>query len=138
MRSEESQSEKRRNNDAKSWVLSLACQSPRDHGYANEVWSYSLLVKQVQKDCMAQGYPGLQKAGIKPHKISYYPERRDEEFDRKMAEVLVVNKEVEMYNAPGEKEERKHVTISYDDSKKPKEKVGIRRIQIIFQILLFE
>jgi transposase len=123
--------------DAKSWVLSLACQSPRDYGYANEVWSYSLLAKQIQKDCVAQGYPSLQKAGksvvhgilekagIKPHKISYYLERRDEEFDKKMAEVLVVYKEVELSNAIGQKEERKHVTISYD------EKPGIQAIKNI-------
>lgn len=123
--------------DAKSWVLSMACQSPRDYGYANEVWSFSLLAGQVRKDCVAQGYPSLQKAGksvvhgimkkagIKPHKISYYLEKRDEEFERKMAEVLVVYKEVELSNAPDQKEERKHVTISYD------EKPGIQAIKNI-------
>lgn len=123
--------------DAKSWVLSVACQSPRNYGHANEVWSYSLLAKQIQKDCIIQGYPNLkkagksvvhgilQKAGIKPHKISYYLERRDEEFDRKMAEVLVVYKEVQMVNASDQKDERKHVTISYD------EKPGIQAIKNI-------
>ncbi|HXL54996.1 MAG TPA: IS630 family transposase [Chitinophagaceae bacterium] len=123
--------------DAKSWVLSVACQSPRDYGYANEVWSYSLLAKQIQKDCITQGYSNLkkagksvvhgilEKAGIKPHKISYYLERRDEEFDRKMAEVLVVYKEVQMANASDQKEERKQVTISYD------EKPGIQAIKNI-------
>jgi transposase len=123
--------------DAKSWVLSVACQSPRDYGHANEVWSYSLLAKQIQKDCIAQGYPKLkkagksvvhgilEKAGIKPHKISYYLEKRDEEFERKMAEVLVVYKEVQMSNTSEQKEARKQVTISYD------EKPGIQAIKNI-------
>lgn len=113
--------------DAKSWVLSLACQSPREHGYANQVWSYSLLAKQVQKDCMRQGYSSLQKtgksvvhgildkAGIKAQTINYYLESREAEFDRKMAALLVVYKEEELSNAPGEKQERKHVTICYDE-----------------------
>jgi len=123
--------------DAKSWVVSVACQSPRDFGYANEVWSFSLLSKQVQKDCMTQGYPNLkkasksvvhgilEKAGIKPHKISYYLQNRDTEFDRKMAEVLVVYKEVEMYRHSAQKQERKQVMISYD------EKPGIQAIKNI-------
>lgn len=123
--------------DAKSWVLSVACQSPRDFGYANEVWSYSLLAKQIQKDCITQGYHSLkkagksvvhgilEKAGIKPHKIRYYLEKRDQEFDRKMAEVLVVYKEVEMVNTSEQKEKRRQVTISYD------EKPGIQAIKNI-------
>lgn len=123
--------------DAKTWVLSVACQSPRDYGHANEVWSYRLLSEQIQKDCLKQGYPNLAKAGksfihgvlentgIKPHKISYYLEKRDEEFDRKMAEVLVVYKEVEMLNTGKQKEERKQAMISYD------EKPGIQAIKNI-------
>jgi hypothetical protein len=33
---------------------------------------------------------------IKPHKVRYYVERRDPEFEPKMAEVLCVYREVEM------------------------------------------
>jgi hypothetical protein len=29
--------------DARSWVISIACQSPKELGYAYEVWTYSLL-----------------------------------------------------------------------------------------------
>ena len=128
--------------DAKSWVISVACQSPRDYGYVNEVWSYSLLSKQIQKDCQLKGYPQLQnagksvlhgilaKTGIRPHKISYYLERRDEEFGRKMAEVLVVYKEVELCNVAEQtssstRDDRKYTTISYD------EKPGIQAIKNI-------
>jgi hypothetical protein len=33
---------------------------------------------------------------IKPHKVRYYLERRDAEFEQKMAEVLCVYREVQM------------------------------------------
>jgi hypothetical protein len=34
---------------------------------------------------------------IKPHKIRYYLERRDPEFDRKMQEVLMIYRDVSLY-----------------------------------------
>ncbi len=34
--------------DARSWVMSLACQAPKELGYAYEVWTYSLLKKTYQ------------------------------------------------------------------------------------------
>ena len=41
----------------------------------------------------------LTEGEIKPHKIRYYLERRDPEFDNKMADVLLnVYKEVEILN----------------------------------------
>jgi transposase len=55
---------------------------------------------------MAEGYPCLNQAGKatvhrilaenppRPHKIAYYPERRDPESDRKMKEILMIYKEV--------------------------------------------
>jgi len=111
--------------DAKSWVLSIACQKPTDLGYAAQTWTYSLLIKHIREHCQDQQYPSLSKIGkghlhfilsksnIKPHKISYYLERKDPEFDAKMAEVLCVYKEVEMLNAS--KDERCSVTVSYDE-----------------------
>lgn len=41
----------------------------------------------------------LDVANIKPHRIRYYMEKRDLEFDRKMAEVLMVYQEVNLKNA---------------------------------------
>jgi hypothetical protein len=38
----------------------------------------------------------LTQAEIRPHKVRYYVERRDPEFERKMAEVLHVYKEVQI------------------------------------------
>ena len=45
--------------DAKSWLLSLACQSPRELGYANETWTYSLLKSHIRKHCGQAGHPSL-------------------------------------------------------------------------------
>jgi transposase len=128
-------------NDAKSWVLSIACQKPFDLGYAAELWTYSLLIKHIRKHCKEVGYNCLSKlgkgrlnailskSGIKPHKISYYIERRDPEFEEKMANLLCLYKEVELINADSEKA-RKNTTISYD------EKPGIQAIKNIAPQLL--
>jgi transposase len=132
----------------KAWVVNLACSSPKDYGYANELWTYSLLARHIKENCVAKGYPGLKNAGksfvhgvldkegIKPHKITYYLERRDENFEEKMAQVLSVYKEVQLINAgeqgqDGEEmSERKHTTVSYD------EKPGIQAIKNISAQLL--
>src|SRR4030042_5108325 len=34
--------------EAKAWVLSVACQTPAALGYAAEIWTYSLLVKHIR------------------------------------------------------------------------------------------
>ncbi len=122
--------------DAKSWVLSIACTPPKELGFANEVWTYSLLVKHIRDTCNKNGHECLGKIGkgvlngilakgnIQPHKINYYLEKRDPEFESKMATVLHVYKEVSMIN-DGETKQEKHVTISYD------EKPGIQAIKNI-------
>lgn len=122
--------------DAKSWVLSIACVSPKELGYANEIWTYSLLISHIRKTCNENGYECLGKIGkgvlngiltkgnIQPHKINYYLEKRDPEFESKMATVLHVYKEVSMIN-DGEIKLEKQTTISYD------EKPGIQAIKNI-------
>ena len=121
--------------DAKSWVLSLACQSPTEMGYAHETWTYSLLKTHIRKHCEQVGHPSLSRidkgvlngilsqGNIKPHKISYYLERRDPDFDIKMANVLQVYKEIAIINESPP--DRKSTTISYD------EKPGIQAIKNI-------
>ena len=67
----------------------------------------------------------LTQGEVRPHKIRYYVERRDAEFELKMAEVLHVYREVEIVNAElleGTLKEPSVVTISYD------EKPGIEAI----------
>jgi transposase len=119
--------------EAKAWVLSIACQKPTELGYAHETWTYSLLLTHIHKnyhqaehDCLKLLGKGrlnsiLSKGSIKPHKVSYYLEKRDKEFDQKMADVLCVYKDVELTNAKNEG--REMVTISFD------EKPGIQAIK---------
>ena len=92
--------------EAKTWVVNLACTKPKDHGYAAEMWTLSHLAKHTRMHAPAAGYECLQRAAkatihrilksqpLRPHKIRYYLEKRDTEFARKMCEVLVVYKEV--------------------------------------------
>lgn len=123
--------------DARSWVLSIACQSPKALGYAHETWTYSLLKQYIRENCEAAGQQVLSRidkgvlntilsqGNIKPHKVSYYLEKRDPEFDLKMANVLQVYKEIAIVNEDPEDKNRKTTTISYD------EKPGIQAIKNI-------
>ena len=122
--------------EAKAWVISLACTKPKHHGYAAELWTLDHLATHVRENCREQGYSScqklnkstvfkiLQKAEIKPHKITYYVERRDPQFDEKMAQVLSVYKEVEILKAKVKSGDESQLiaTLSYD------EKPGIQAI----------
>ncbi len=122
--------------EAKSWVLSIACQRPVSLGYAHEVWTYSLMIKHIRKNCRDTGHQCLEninkgvlnkilsKGNIKPHKVSYYLEKRDPDFEFKMANILQVYKEVAIVNDQMKKQ-GKMTTISYD------EKPGIQAIKNI-------
>ena len=94
--------------DARAWVIALACRKPKDLDYAEELWTTRLLAQHVRRHCVAAGHPSLQQLGrgtvskllaaqaLKPHKITYYLERRDPDFETKMANVLCVYKQVEV------------------------------------------
>lgn len=122
--------------DAKIWVINLACTAPKELGYAAELWTFSMLVKHILQYCEAEGHFCLQRmskggltrilnlSSLHPHKVSYYLEKRDPEFTVKMANVLCVYKEVEMINAEPDVG-RKRTTISFD------EKPGIQAIKNI-------
>jgi len=117
----------------KAWVVSLACQKPKDLGYAQELWNTGLLAKHIRKHCLEAGYPSLRKLAkgtvskilaahpVRPHKIRYYLERRDPDFEAKMIEVLHVYKDVELWRKTGLPSEVVGV-LSYD------EKPGIQAI----------
>jgi transposase len=121
--------------EAKAWVLSIACRKPTELGYAHETWTYSLLLAHIHQNCLQAKHGCLKllgkgrlnsilsKGSIKPHKISYYLEKRDQEFDQKMADVLCVYKDVELTNEKNAG--RDMVTISFD------EKPGIQAIKNI-------
>ena len=116
--------------DAIAWVRHCACQKPKELGYSYELWTYALLQRHLRKQCTAAGHPSLLELSrsklhriltqgeVRPHKIRYYVERRDPEFERKMVEVLHVYKDVEIVNAglvQGTLKEPSTVTISYDE-----------------------
>lgn len=125
--------------DAKSWIISVACQKPCDLGYSAELWTLAALHKHICKNAESAGYPRLatvtkpyiqkllQTADIKPFKVKYYLEKRDPDFDQKMHEVLVVYKQVSMqFDENGNliipDNGIQTVTLSYD------EKPGIQAI----------
>ena len=119
--------------DAKAWLVSLACQKAKDLGYPHELWTTRLLARHVREHSVAAGHPCmanivqgtvckiLARHDVKPHKVRYYLERRDEAFETKMAEVLCVYREVAVLRA-AEAEASNVAIISYD------EKPGIQAI----------
>ena len=125
-------------NEEKAWIINIACQKPVDFGYAAETWTYARLTSHINKTAEAAGYTRLSTihkstvntildaADIKPHKITYYCENRDPDFDSKMHNVLLVYKQLEMqFDESGEfivsDDSPVHV-LSYD------EKPGIQAI----------
>jgi transposase len=124
--------------EAKAWIISLACQKPADFGYAAEVWTRKALAEHAKKYGPGSGHDCLNKAckatiqrilsehPIRPHKVAYYLERRDPDFDHKMEEVLCVYKEVNLQNGTlGSGEVPSVITVSVD------EKPGVQAIQNI-------
>ena len=48
--------------DAKAWVVHLACCKPKDLGYAAQLWTRSALARHVRKEAVQAGFPALAKA----------------------------------------------------------------------------
>ena len=97
-------------NADKAWVVHLACTKPKELGYAAELWTRQSLASHVRQQARAAGHPSLAQAAkatvqrildeqcLQPHKVKYYLERRDPEFELKMREVLLVYQEVAVQN----------------------------------------
>lgn len=104
--------------DAIVWVQHCACQKPKELGYSYELWTYRLLLAHIRQRCVAAGHPALLKLSrSKLHKILRH-EKRDPNFELKMAQVLHVYKEVEIVNEYHKGEagrQPRMVTISYDE-----------------------
>ena len=96
--------------EAKAWVVHLACSKPKQWGYAAEVWSRQALAQHVRQQAATAGYACLGRASkatvqrilaaqpLQPHKVVYYMERRDLAFESKMRDVLLVYQEVALQN----------------------------------------
>lgn len=113
---------------AKAWVIDLACRKPKDVGLAAELWTISALADYVATHSSDAGFPRLAQAGkstvwrildahdLKPHRVRYYLERRDAEFERKMAEVLVVYRDVNLCSTAAQAGEAAPIyTVSVDE-----------------------
>jgi transposase len=48
--------------DAKAWVVNLACCKPKEFGYAAELWTRSALARHVRQHAVQAGYPALAQA----------------------------------------------------------------------------
>ncbi len=91
---------------SRAWLVALACRKPTELGYAEETWTVRRLASHARAHGGAAGHPDLSSLApgtvskilasqeVRPHKIRYYLERRDPEFDEKMAQVLCFYREV--------------------------------------------
>jgi transposase len=123
--------------EAKTWLVALACRKAKELGYPHELWTTRLLAAHARGHGPPAGHPSLAKLAqgtvckilaehdVKPHKVRYYLEKRDPEFEPKMAEILCVYRQVAMLRneaAKGQDSGGGLVIVSYD------EKPGIQAI----------
>ncbi len=122
--------------EARAWVVSVACTKPKELGYAAELWTRQSLANHVRMQALAAGHPSLERAAkatvhrilgeqsLRPHRVSYYLERRDPDFEAKMREVLMVYQQVELANRQSSEDSslRPVITVSVD------EKPGVQAI----------
>jgi len=113
--------------EARAWVVDLACRKPTELGYAADLWTYSALAKHVRQHAVSTGFPELVRAAkglifgilsahaVRPHKIRYFLEARDPEFEKKKAQILVVYKEVALMHESGADKGRKMTTVCVDE-----------------------
>jgi transposase len=115
--------------EAKAWLVSLACEKAKEHGYPHELWTTRLLARHARDNAPAAGHESLAnlvqgtvckilaQEEVKPHKVRYYLERRDAEFEQKMAEVLCIYREVQVLKkaAKAKKPGKPVAIVSYDE-----------------------
>jgi transposase len=94
--------------EARAWLMAVACTKPVDLGYPDELWATRTLALHARKHGPEAGHPCLAMLGrgtvsklltgaeLRPHKIDYYLERRDPEIDPKMAQILMVHREIQV------------------------------------------
>ena len=100
--------------EAKTWLVALACRKAKELGYPHELWTTRLLAAHARQHGPSAGHPSLGKLAqgtvckilaeqeVKPHKVRYYLEQRDPEFEPKMAEILCVYRQVAMLRCQAE------------------------------------
>ena len=120
---------------ARAWLIDLACRKAKELGYPHEVWTTRLLAQHAREHgpsaghaCLADLAQGtvckiLDAGEVKPHKVRYYLERRDPAFAEKMAEVLCVYREVKLLKKRKKPADAVAI-VSYD------EKPGVQAIGV--------
>jgi transposase len=118
----------------RAWIVGVACQKPKDLGYAAEVWTERSLAAHIRAHAVAEHHPTaaqispgtisklLAAQDLHPHRVHYYCERRDPAFEQKMVQVLHVYQQVEWEFAHPDHQTPGVVRLSYD------EKPGIQAI----------
>src|SRR5271157_4262568 len=120
--------------EARTFVVDLACRKANDLGYPHELWTTRLLEGHIREHGPKAGHACLSTLAqgtlckilsaqeIKPHKVRYYLQRRDPDFDAKVAEVVCVYREVELLKQSEAGEAPAAAIVSYD------EKPGVQAI----------
>jgi len=79
--------------EARVWLVSLACQKPKELGYPHELWTTRLLAQHAREHGSQAGHMCLSRIAqgtvckilghedVKPHRVRYYLEKRDEAFE---------------------------------------------------------
>jgi len=106
-----------------AWLVSLACDKAKEHGYPHELWTRGCWPRQRPRaldDGGARmsrqagprhGVQDTRPGGNQTDKVRYYLERRDAEFEQKMAEVSV-----RLPRGPGSEKSRCQVAQSHQAS----------------------
>src|SRR5712691_4852398 len=117
--------------EARTWVVHLACSKPKELGYAAELWTRSLLARHVRREAMQAGHPSLSRAAkatvqrilaeqpLHPERVRYYLEKRDPAFEVRMKDVLLVYQEVALQNEAQQGAEGRPTIITVSVDEKP-------------------
>jgi hypothetical protein len=116
---------------ARAWVVHLACSKPKELGYAAELWTRSLLARHVRREALQAGHPSLSRAAkatvqrilaeqpLHPERVRYYLEKRDPAFEVRMKDVLLVYQEVALQNEAQRGTEGRPTIITVSVDEKP-------------------
>lgn len=117
--------------EARAWVIHLACSKPKELGYAAELWTRSLLAQHVRREAMSAGHPSLSRAAkatvqrilaeqpLHPERVRYYLEKRDPAFAVRMRDVLLVYQEVALQNEAQRVGQGRPLVITVSVDEKP-------------------
>jgi len=117
--------------EARAWVVHLACSKPKELGYAAELWTRSLLARHVRREAAQAGHPSLSRAAkatvqrilaeqpLHPERVRYYLEKRDPAFAVRMRDVLLVYQEVALQNEAQRAGQQRPPVITVSVDEKP-------------------